>query len=40
MKENCKKKQSKKNKQKQKWARVTEPTVKGRDLNDFVVHLS
>ena len=29
-----------KNKQRQKGARVTEPIVKGSELNDFVVHLS
>ena len=39
MKENCKK-QGKKNKQRQKIARGTEAIVKGRELNDFDVHLS
>ena len=39
MKENWKKQQNK-NKQRQKGARGTEPIVKGRELNDFVVHLS
>ena len=39
MKENCEK-QQKKNKQRQKRARVTETIVKGWELNNFVVHLS
>ena len=39
MKDNCKK-QQKKSKQRQKGARGTEAIVKGRELNDFVVHLS
>ena len=39
MKDNCKK-QQKKDKQRQKIARGTEPIVKGSELNDFVVHLS
>ena len=38
MKEKCKK-QQKKSKQKQKEGRGTEATVKGWELNDFVVHL-
>ena len=33
-------KQQKKSKQRQKGARGTEAIVKGRELNDFVVHLS
>ena len=37
--ENCKKHQ-KKNKQRQKAARGTEPIVKGWEVNDVVVHLS
>ena len=39
MKEKCKK-QQKRNKKRQKGARGTEATVKGWELNDFVVHLS
>ena len=39
MKERCKK-QQKKNKQRQKGAMGTDAIVKGRDLNDFVAHLS
>ena len=39
MKEKCKK-QQKKNKQRQKGSRGTEAIEKGRELNDFVVHLS
>ena len=39
MKEKCKK-QQKKNKQRQKGARGTEPIVKGWELNGFIVHLS
>ena len=33
-------KTTKENRQRQKGARGTEPIVKGRNLNDFVVHLS
>ena len=39
MNENCKK-QQKKHKQRQRGARGTESSVKGRELNDFVVQLS
>ena len=39
MKENCKK-QQKRNKQRQKGAKGTEPIVKWCELNDFFVHLS
>ena len=40
MKENCKKKQKKKNKQRQKGARGTEAVVKAWELTNFIVHLS
>ena len=39
MKEICKK-QRKRNKERQKGARVTETIVKESELNDFIVHLS
>ena len=39
MKDKCKK-QQKENKQRQKGASGTEAIAKGRELNDFLVHLS